>query len=220
MSSIHYINSDVLDIRKIVAIVKENKQLQLSEEAVSNILKARNYLDKKQDLNNKPVYGINTGFGSLCNIKIADDQLAQLQENLVLSHACGTGPQVRQEIVQLMLLLKIQSLSYGHSGISLPVVERLIAMYNHRVYPVIFEQGSLGASGDLAPLAHLSLPLLGRGEVIFDGELMPTSTIMKQKNWEPLKLQSKEGLALLNGTQFMSAHAVYALIETDRKSVV
>jgi len=218
MSSIHYINSDVLDIREIVAILQENKQLQLSEEAISNILKARNYLDKKQDLNDKPVYGINTGFGSLCNIKIADDQLAQLQENLVLSHACGTGPQVRQEIVQLMLLLKIQSLSYGHSGISLAVVERLIAMYNERVYPVIFEQGSLGASGDLAPLAHLSLPLLGRGEVIFNGVLMPTSKIMKQMNWEPLKLQSKEGLALLNGTQFMSAHAVYALIETFKIS--
>ncbi len=218
MSSIHYINSDVLYIREIVAILQENKQLQLSEEAISNILKARTYLDKKQDLNDKPVYGINTGFGSLCNIKIADDQLAQLQENLVLSHACGTGPQVRQEIVQLMLLLKIQSLSYGHSGISLAVVERLIAMYNERVYPVIFEQGSLGASGDLAPLAHLSLPLLGRGEVIFNGVLMPTSKIMKQMNWEPLKLQSKEGLALLNGTQFMSAHAVYALIETFKIS--
>lgn len=218
MSSIHYINSDVLDIREIVSIIEENKTLQLSEEAISNISNARNYLDKKQDLNEKPVYGINTGFGSLCNIKIANDQLAQLQENLVLSHACGTGPQVRQEIVQIMLLLKIQSLSYGHSGISLMVVNRLIDLYNNQIYPIILEQGSLGASGDLAPLAHLSLPLLGKGEVSFKGELMPTSKIMAQMNWEPLELQSKEGLALLNGTQFMSAHAVYALIETFKIS--
>lgn len=218
MSSIHYINSDVLDIREINAILTQQKTLQLSKEAISNISKARNYLDKKQDLNEKPVYGINTGFGSLCNIKIADDQLTKLQENLVLSHACGTGPRLRNEIVQLMLLLKIQSLSYGHSGISLQVVERLIDMYNHQVYPVIYEQGSLGASGDLAPLAHLSLALLGRGESWYKGQTLPTESIMQKLNWEPLKLQSKEGLALLNGTQFMSAHGVYALIETFKIS--
>lgn len=218
MSSIHYINSDILDIHDIVSILEEEKQLQLSEEAIFNILKARKYLDKKQDLNEKPLYGINTGFGSLCNIKISSDKLTKLQENLVLSHACGTGSTVRNCIVQLMLLLKIQSLSYGHSGISLQVVERLIGMYNNKVYPVIYEQGSLGASGDLAPLAHLSLPLLGKGEAWFKGEVLPVKEILKTLNWEPLELQSKEGLALLNGTQFMSAHAIYSLIETFKIS--
>ncbi len=218
MSSIHYINSDILDIHDIVSILEEKKQLQLSEEAISNILKARKYLDKKQDLNEKPVYGINTGFGSLCNIKISHDKLAQLQENLVLSHACGTGNVVRNRIVQLMLLLKIQSLSYGNSGISLHVVERLVGMYNEKVFPIIYEQGSLGASGDLAPLAHLSLALLGKGEAWFKGEVLPVKDILSTLNWEPLQLQSKEGLALLNGTQFMSAHAIYALIETFKIS--
>lgn len=218
MSSIHYINSDVLDIAEIVSIIEEQKKLQLSEEAIANIKKSRAYLDAKQDLSSKPVYGINTGFGSLCNIKIADDKLAQLQENLVLSHACGTGAKVSDEIVQLMLLLKVQSLSYGNSGISLEVVERLIDMYNHSVFPVVYEQGSLGASGDLAPLAHLSLPLLGKGEVSYKGAILKSEDVLNELGWKTIQLQSKEGLALLNGTQFMSAHAVYALKETFRIS--
>jgi histidine ammonia-lyase len=107
-----------------------------------------------------PVYGINTGFGSLHDVRIAPDQLEALQENLVVSHACGTGPEVPQEIVRLMLFLKIQSLSYGHSGVQTETVERLIMLFNEKALPVIYEFGSLGASGDLAPLAHLCLPLL------------------------------------------------------------
>jgi len=137
---------------------------------------------------------------------------------LVKSHSCGTGDEVPTEIVKLMLLLKIQSLSYGHSGIQLQTVERLVDFYNNDILPVIYTQGSLGASGDLAPLAHLSLPLLGEGEVYFEGQKVHSSVILKQFNWEPIVLQSKEGLALLNGTQFMSAYGAHILMKANKFS--
>ncbi|WP_396195551.1 histidine ammonia-lyase, partial [Flavobacterium sp.] len=165
-----------------------------------------------------PIYGINTGFGSLCNVKISNEHLSQLQENLVKSHACGTGEEVPQEIVKLMLLLKIQSLSYGHSGVQLQTVERLVDFYNHDILPVIYTQGSLGASGDLAPLAHLSLPLLGEGEVNYDGFRQPAKKVLEKMGWQPIVLQSKEGLALLNGTQFMSAYGCYILLKAMKYS--
>jgi histidine ammonia-lyase len=212
MANTFYISSDILTLTHIYCIFRDNQDLKLSEEAIANINKSRAYLDAKQDLNSQAVYGINTGFGSLCNIKISDDQLSKLQENLVLSHACGTGASIDLKIVKLMLLLKIQSLSYGHSGISLAVVNRLVDFFNHDVLPVIYEQGSLGASGDLAPLAHMALPLIGKGKVHFEGSVQSAETVLKKLGWEPLVLQSKEGLALLNGTQFMSAHGVFALI--------
>ncbi|MCL2510843.1 MAG: histidine ammonia-lyase, partial [Bacteroidales bacterium] len=138
------------------------------------------------------------------------------QENLVMSHACGMGEEVPQEIVKLMLFLKIQSLSYGHSGLQLLTVQRLIDFFNNDVLPVVYQQGSLGASGDLAPLAHLSLPLLGKGEVYFKGAKRPTVEVLKEMRWEPIQLQSKEGLALLNGTQFMSAFGIFTLMKTFR----
>ncbi len=159
----------------------------------------------------EPVYGINTGFGSLCNVIIPDNELEQLQTNLVMSHACGMGHEVPLEIVRLMLLLKFQSLSYGKSAVQLQTVERLVDLYNNKVYPIVYEQGSLGASGDLSPLAHLSLPLLGMGEVNYQGNKYQASVVLKQLGLEPIKLKSKEGLALLNGTQFMSAYGMYCL---------
>lgn len=213
MSEHHYISSSVIGLEDIQLIIRENKKLALSDEARVNIEKARKFLDKKITENKAPVYGINTGFGSLCNVRISPENLTQLQENLVMSHACGTGERVSKPIIRLMLLLKIQSLSYGNSGVSLETVNRLIDFYNNDVLPVIYSQGSLGASGDLAPLAHLSLPLLGKGEVYYEGEILPAEKVMKKKGWKPVKLQSKEGLALLNGTQFMSAHGIYALLE-------
>ncbi|WP_127844184.1 histidine ammonia-lyase [Psychroflexus aestuariivivens] len=218
MSKIHYIDSSVLDFETIEKILDENYHLALSEEAESKINKARHYLDQKQQDRDKPIYGVNTGFGSLCNIKIAEDQLTQLQENLVMSHACGTGERVRPIIVKLMLLLKIQSLSYGNSGVSVALVQRLIDFFNKDILPVIFEQGSLGASGDLAPLAHLSLPLIGKGKVIYKGEEKSAEAVLNEFNWKPIQLQSKEGLALLNGTQFMSAHGVFSILKTKRLS--
>lgn len=195
-------------------------KLALSAEAKRLITECRAYLDEKMRSAAEPIYGITTGFGSLCNISIGRDQLAQLQKNLVMSHACSVGERVPAEIVRLMLLLKIQSLSYGNSGVQLSTVERLVDFYNEGVLPKVSMQGSLGASGDLAPLANLSLPLLGLGEVEVDGELRPAGEVLAEKGWEPIELQSKEGLALLNGTQFMSAFGVWSVLKAKKLSKI
>jgi histidine ammonia-lyase len=218
METTHYISSSTLTIEEIHYIVMEHKKIALSEEAKVNIQKCRAYLDQKMESHDAPIYGINTGFGSLCNIKISNANLSQLQENLVKSHACGTGDEVPPAIVKIMLLLKIQSLSYGYSGVQLATAERLIDFYNNDVLPVVYTQGSLGASGDLAPLAHLSLPLLGEGEVYFENKKVASRAVLERFGWLPLVLQSKEGLALLNGTQFMSAYGVYVLIKSCKYS--
>lgn len=173
----------------------------------------RNYLNNLS--NEVPVYGVNTGFGSLCNQMIAAADTGNLQENLMLSHACGSGAEMGEEIVRLMLLLKIQGLCVGNSGVDSRTVQRLIDFYNHDILPVIYAHGSLGASGDLAPLAHLCLPLIGMGEVYHQGRKLPAGVVLQQMGWEPLKLQSKEGLALLNGTQFMSAMACHILLDFE-----
>lgn len=218
MKELHYISSETLNIEAISDIISESKQLALSDEAVQKIISCRDYLNEKLKSQDMPIYGINTGFGSLYNIKISSENLTKLQENLVMSHACGTGNRVPHEIVKIMLLLKIQSLSYGHSGIQLETVQRLIDFYNNEVLPIVYTQGSLGASGDLAPLAHLSLPLLGKGEVYYNGKVCDSQFILKQFNWQPIQLQSKEGLALLNGTQFMSAYGTFLLIKSYKLS--
>jgi histidine ammonia-lyase len=218
MEQTHYISSDVLSLEKIQQIIGNNLLLSLSEEAKINIEKCRIYLDQKMESNELPIYGINTGFGSLCNVEISQENLSKLQENLVKSHACGTGDEVPKEIVKILLLLKIQSLSYGYSGVQLSTVERLIDFYNNDILPIIYTQGSLGASGDLAPLAHLSLPLLGEGEVWHNNAKTHSKEVLREFDWKPIVLQSKEGLALLNGTQFMSAYGVYILIKISKFS--
>lgn len=192
--------------------------LQLSEESTEAIIKCRQFLDRKMADTDNPVYGISTGFGSLCNVTIPEEDLSQLQYNLVISHACGTGDEVRPEIVKIMLLLKIQSLSYGHSGVQLATVQRLIDMFNNNIIPVVYQQGSLGASGDLAPLAHLCLPLLKLGEVLYKGEKRQSADVWDELGWDEIRLQSKEGLALLNGTQFMAAHGVWSLSHAEHIS--
>ncbi|MGK0385734.1 MAG: histidine ammonia-lyase [Patiriisocius sp.] len=218
MTETHYISSSLLDLSVIKDIIDNQKQLALSEEAIGNINKSFDFLSEKIKNNDTPIYGINTGFGSLCNVKISAENLSKLQENLVMSHACGTGEYVPRAIVKLMLLLKIQSLSYGYSGVQLVTVERLVAMYNANIIPVVYTQGSLGASGDLAPLAHMSLPLLGKGDVWIGDEMVLATTVMVDYNWEPITLQAKEGLALLNGTQFMSAYGVHLLLKSYKYS--
>ncbi|RYJ42446.1 histidine ammonia-lyase [Flavobacterium beibuense] len=218
METIHYISSDLLSIEVVNEIITQGKKLELSEEARANIEKCRTYLDEKMKSHSDPIYGINTGFGSLYNVKISNENLSQLQENLVKSHACGTGDEVPDEIVKIMLLLKIQSLSYGHSGVQLETVERLVDFYNNDILPVVYNQGSLGASGDLAPLAHLSLPLLGEGEVYMDGFRQPAQKVLDKMGWKPIVLKSKEGLALLNGTQFMSSYGIYVLLKSVKYS--
>lgn len=214
----HIISHRKLTINLIKKILTSGAHLSLGKEAEEAIIKCRKYLDSKIEDIRRPVYGVTTGFGSLCNITIPQEDLSRLQHNLVMSHACGTGDTVRPEIVKIMLLLKIQSLSYGHSGVQMETVQKLMDMFNNDVIPVVYQQGSLGASGDLAPLAHLSLPLIGMGEVTYKGEVRQSSELWKELGWEPIRLRSKEGLALLNGTQFMSAHAVWSLIQAERLS--
>jgi len=218
MQPIHYIDSKWLDLNIINDLVLSSKKLQLSEDATERIVNCRAFLDEKMKTNKNPIYGINTGFGSLYNVKINNKNLTKLQENLMLSHACGTGDYVPREIVKLMLFLKIQSLSYGHSGVQLETVNRLIDFYNNDILPVVYAQGSLGASGDLAPLAHLALPLIGKGEVWYNTKVVSAAEICKKYDWQPIQLQSKEGLALLNGTQFMSAYGVHLLLKSYRLS--
>lgn len=203
-------------LERIHHLLKSGERIFLSDEAKASIQKGRNYLDERLAKSDAPIYGINTGFGSLCDVQISHDQLEQLQENLVKSHACGQGEPVPPTIVKAMLLLKVQSLTYGLSGVQEITVQRLIDFYNENVLPVVYQQGSLGASGDLAPLAHLCLPLLGLGEVWVNGIRQPAASVLERFGWEPIKLQSKEGLALLNGTQFMNAYGVSLCAEAMR----
>lgn len=205
-----------LTLQQVKNLLKYNQSVSITYQAHEAILKCREYLDKKINSSEGLFYGINTGFGFLQNVKIEKEQLSNLQSNLLLSHACGMGEEVPSDIVKLMMMLKIKSLSYGYSGIGIEVVKRLIDMYNNGVIPVVYKQGSLGASGDLAPLAHVCLPLIGRGEVTVNGEKIPAGNALRKMNWEPLSLQSKEGLALINGTQFMSAYGMYNLIQSER----
>ena len=214
----HHLTPERLTIAGLKEILDSRRPVALNEELRRRIVRCREYLDSKIRNSEQPVYGITTGFGSLCDISVGGDELSQLQRNLVMSHSCGTGEQVPSEIVRLMLLLKIRSLSYGYSGVRLETVERLIDFYNNGILPVVYQQGSLGASGDLAPLAHLSLPLLGLGEVEYAGRRRPSAEVLEEFGWKPLELQSKEGLALLNGTQFMSAYGVWSLIAARRLS--
>jgi histidine ammonia-lyase len=216
MHETHFISNKPLDLASIDSILQGHSKIALSEDSKNKIVRCREYLDKKIDSSSAPIYGINTGFGSLYDKNIPKAQLETLQENLVMSHACGTGAEVPREIVLLMLFLKIQSLSYGHSGIQLETTERLVSMFNERILPKIFEMGSLGASGDLAPLAHLSLPLIGKGEVHYLGKIYSSEEVLKLLNWQPIHFKAKEGLALLNGTQFMSAYGVWCLHHSHR----
>ncbi|WP_455536942.1 histidine ammonia-lyase [Prevotella koreensis] len=215
---IHKISAEHLSIERVGEIIYNGYKIELSDDAKQRIERCRNYLDEKIASNPEPVYGVTTGFGSLCNVSVSKDQLTQLQINLIKSHACGTGERVPNDIVKIMLLLKIQSLSYGYSGCKLDTVQRLVDFFNNGVYPIVYRQGSLGASGDLVPLAHLCLPLVGLGEVEYEGSVISGEEMLRRKNWTPIELASKEGLALLNGTQNMSSFAVWALLQAYRLS--
>ncbi len=204
------IDNKWISLDTIDEIISKNQTIQLADATKSAIVKCRTYLDAKIQQSDELIYGINTGFGSLCDTAIGEQDLEQLQRNLVLSHACGTGDRVPDEIVRRMLLLKVLGLSHGHSGVQLETVERLIFLFNHHIFPVVYQLGSLGASGDLAPLAHLVLPLIGEGIVRLNGVERTSQSINEEFGLKPIVLRSKEGLALLNGTQFMSAYASYA----------
>lgn len=210
------LDSKWLHFEQVKNLLDFQQQVSITYDAHEKILRCREYLDGKMTEADQTYYGINTGFGYLQHVRIDADSIEQLQYNLIVSHACGMGEEVPKDIVKLMLMLKIKSLSYGHSGVQIDTVKRLMDMYNHEVLPVIYTQGSLGASGDLAPLSHLSLPLLGLGEVYYQGQKRDTASVWKELGWEPIHLQSKEGLALINGTQFMSAYGIYCLKKAER----
>lgn len=218
--SVFDINIKIHTFEDVKVLFDNDCKLSLGEEAKSRIRKCRDYLDNRMKNQVEPIYGITTGFGSLCNISVDADHLSALQKNLVMSHACGVGDEVSQDIVRLMLALKVKSLSYGFSGVKVETVQRLVDFFNEGVYPVVYEQGSLGASGDLAPLANMCLPLLGLGEVNYKGKRYPAEEINKKFGWKPLELASKEGLALLNGTQFMLAHSIWSLYNAERLSAL
>ncbi len=214
----HFELSDAfITLAELQSLLSEPKvQVRLAASAVAEIARCRAYLDQKMARTSAPIYGINTGFGDLRDKHVGADHLEELQYNLMRSHACGAGAEVPADIVRLMLLLKARSLAYGHSGVQVATVQRLLDFYNEGILPVVYTQGSLGASGDLAPLAHLCLPLIGEGEVWFEGKRMPAKEMLLQKGWTALRLQSKEGLALLNGTQFMLAYGLHMLLRAQR----
>lgn len=218
-ATVFQITNDHLSLDLLHDLIDDtDRKVEFSPAAVASIKKARSYLDDRLARDSSPIYGINTGFGFLCNTEIASEDLSSLQERLIKSHACGTGDVAPEEVVRFMLILKAKSISFGHSGVALPTVQRLVDFYNHRVTPVVYNQGSLGASGDLAPLAHLCLPLLGEGEVFYEGKRMPTSELNAIKGWKPIKLRSKEGIGLLNGTQFMLSFATQSILRARRYS--
>jgi histidine ammonia-lyase len=216
MPTHHLSPTQHLSLANLAAVLADHRPVELAPEARQRLAACHEYLQQRLNHDDAPIYGINTGFGSLYNVSIPPHERGQLQVNLVMSHACGTGAEVPSELVRLMLFLKVQSLSYGHSGVQVITAQRLLDMYNRELFPVVYEQGSLGASGDLAPLAHLCLPLLGLGEVNYQGYRLAAADAMDLFSWEPIALQAKEGLALLNGTQFMLAYAVDGVLRAQR----
>jgi histidine ammonia-lyase len=198
MDKVHLVSTEEIGWKKFEEISSGGKQIVLSDDVLRRIRACRDYLDQRLENSDEILYGINTGFGSLCDTVVSSENLGLLQKNLVMSHACGVGEEVSEEITRLMLLLKIQSLSYGHSGVQVETVQRLADLYNHDILPVVYTYGSLGASGDLAPLAHMSLPLLGMGDVNVKGQRRKAAEVIKEMGWKPIELKSKEGLALLN----------------------
>jgi histidine ammonia-lyase len=218
MKNVYYIGSGELDFDIIEKIINRNLKLELAPEAKERIQKCRDYLDKKIESQKTPMYGITTGFGSLCNKNISPDELTRLQENLVKSHACSVGEEISPVIVKLMMLLKAHALSLGYSGVQVITVQRIIDFFNNDIIPIVCDRGSLGASGDLAPLANLFLPLIGAGDVYYQGKKREAMSVLDEFGWKPIRLMSKEGLALLNGTQFMSANGVFAMLRAFKLS--
>ena len=218
MNNVYYVGSGELTFDLIERIINENLKLELAPEAKLRIQKCRDNLDKKIAEAEEPLYGITTGFGALCSKSISSDELGTLQENLIKSHACSVGEEIRPVIIKLMMLLKAHALSLGHSGVQVITVQRILDFFNNDVMPIVYDRGSLGASGDLAPLANLFLPLIGVGDVYYKGKKREAISVLDEFGWEPVKLMSKEGLALLNGTQFMSANGVFAILKAFRLS--
>lgn len=213
------LNPGKLTLENIFTLLNSKQSINLPDNVYININKSHQIV-KQKVANEEIVYGINTGFGLLANTKIAKDSLKDLQRKIVLSHATGVGKNLDVDTIKLILILKINSLAIGISGVSKELIDTLIAIYNAEIYPVIPEQGSVGASGDLAPLAYLALTLIGEGEVIYKEQIMPAQKALKINKIPPIILQEKEGLALLNGTQVSTAIALLGLLKTMRNFAI
>jgi len=210
------LNNQWISIEAFENCVRSRQKVVLGTDARNTIEVGFEFLRHKVQKNDTPYYGINTGFGAMCNTQISPENLQLLQVNLLRSHACGMGEQVPNDLVKRMLLLKAIALAKGNSGVQVATVERLLFFYNHDVLPVVYEQGSLGASGDLIPLAHLCLPIIGEGKVKVDGKIIASERLQDLFQIKPIELQPKEGLALLNGTQFMSAYNLGIVSRSER----
>jgi len=215
-----YIDGNSLTLEDFINITRKNYKIQLTEEAKERIRKSRALIDRYLE-EERIVYGITTGFGKFSDVSITGQEGKQLQKNLIISHACGVGEPLAEEVVRGIMLLRINALAKGYSGIRLSTLNTLIEMLNKGVHPIIPEKGSLGSSGDLAPLSHMVLVMLGEGEVIYKGERMSGKEAMERAGIEPIELVAKEGLALINGTQVMTsigAHAIYDSINLSKIS--
>ena len=203
-----------LTVEKIIAILQGDLKAILTDDTIKKIEECRKKVEKIAS-SNKAVYGINTGFGPLCDEQISQAELNKLQKNLLITHAVGVGDPIDKDISMIMMICKVHALCQGYSGIRLEVIERILFFIENKLLPVVPEQGSVGASGDLAPLSHLFLPLIGEG-AFWDGDkIVEANQVLKKYNLKPIQLEAKEGLALINGTQFILAHAVMGLHQMD-----
>ena len=209
-----YLDGNSLTLDDLAKIVYKFEKVQLTEESKEKVQKCRDYVEKII-AENRVVYGLTTGFGKFANITINPDEIAELQENLIMSHAVGVGNLLSEAETRAITLLRINVLAKGHSGIRLSTLQTLIDMLNAGVHPCIPEKGSVGASGDLAPLSHLALVLLGKGEAIYKGERISGAEAMQKAGLTPVKLQAKEGLALNNGTQVMAGVGALNLLRAE-----
>lgn len=205
---------DTLSVEVIKKIINKETKPVLTSTAIKKIHNCRDKVEKIAN-SSKTVYGINTGFGPLCDVQITPEETSLLQKNLLITHAVGVGNPIDEQTSKIMMICKVHALCKGYSGVRLELIERILYFIKHSLTPLVPEQGSVGASGDLAPLSHLFLPLLGKGEFFIDGKVIPAKKILKQHKLQPIKLAAKEGLALINGTQFILANAVKGLIKMD-----
>lgn len=206
-----YVDGNSLTLEEFIAVTRDMVELEIKEDAVEKINRSRKLVDKYVE-EERVIYGLTTGFGKFSDVLISKDEAKELQKNLIISHSCGVGESLSEDIVRGVMLLRVNALSKGYSGIRLSTIETLVAMLNKGVHPIIPEKGSLGASGDLAPLSHMVLVMLGEGEAIYKGERMSGKDAMDKAGIDTIELTSKEGLALINGTQVMTsvgAHTVY-----------
>lgn len=207
------VTGDNLTIEEVVKVARNNEKVQLSKDSISRINKARDMVERLMQ-EDRVVYGVTTGFGKFSNVKISSSQALQLQENLVKSHSAGVGKPLPIEVVKAMMLLRANALAKGFSGIRLQTLQLLVDMLNENIVPWVPEQGSVGASGDLIPLAHMVLVMLGKGKAYVDGELVDSQQALNKKGLNPITLESKEGIALINGTQMMTALGALAVYDS------